>query len=380
MAKAAALEEFHAVWNEEPAGIWSAPGRVNLIGEHTDYNDGLVLPFAIDSRTYVAARPRGDYKVSVASGMDPGRTVEWDRHRESPSGRGWASYVFGVVWALGGTQHSGVDIVITSDIPVGSGLSSSAALECATAVALRDLWNTQHSDEDLAAAGTWAENQVVGAPTGVMDQLASMLGRESHAVLIDCQRGTNSLVPLGFAAANLLCVVIDSHQRHDHSSGEYAQKRAACEQAAEILGIRSLREIQDSELTHALLELPATLRPLVRHVVTENARVEQAVEALGRKDFSTLGRILDKSHASLKDDFGVSTDYLDRIVTAATQGGAIGARLVGGGFGGSVMALVEESDVGKLHQSISDLTDPSTPHPATVRVVAPSDGARPHAK
>ncbi|HEX4058032.1 MAG TPA: galactokinase [Galbitalea sp.] len=365
-------------------GVWSAPGRVNLIGEHTDYNEGFVLPFAIDRRTIVAAGLREDGVIRVASTFGEGivelRLTDLPAAQRDHQLTGWAAYPLGVAWALGTfgadlATASGVDLVIDSTVPVGAGLSSSAAIESAVAVALNDLWQLDLQKRDLALAAQRAENDAVGAPTGIMDQSASLLGRRDSAVFLDCRNLESELVDLGFADAGLTILVIDTGVSHSHATGEYRDRRRACESAAASLGIQSLRELGVDDLAGAQRELdPVTFRR-VRHVVTENQRVLDAVGALKSGRPANLGELLDASHRSLRDDFEVSTPELDLAVELAVEAGALGARMTGGGFGGSAIALTAIDDVSRVRVAVdAGFAEHGYGSPEAF-VVAASDGA-----
>ncbi len=337
-----AAAHFAAKYGYEATGVWSAPGRVNLIGEHTDYNEGFVLPFAINRRTYAAVSLRSDSKVRVSSSFSP-ETVEAEMGAISAeSASGWSGYPLGVVWAVHekiGSWGSGLDIFIDSDVPVGAGLSSSAAIECAVAVAVNELWNTNLGRRDLARIGQRAENAIVGAPTGIMDQSASMLGELDHAVFLDCRDLTAKSVPLGFAEAGLEILIIDTQVEHRHSEGGYASRRASCELGAATMGVKALRDltIADLDRAHELLD-DVTFRR-VRHIVTENQRVLDTVAMLETQGPRAIGDLLYGSHASMRDDFEISIDELDTAVETALRHGAVGARMTGGGFGGAAIAL-----------------------------------------
>lgn len=338
---------------DAPDGVWSAPGRVNLIGEHTDYNGGLCLPIALPHRTYVALRHRDDGTLRLASAQETG---DWsaDLADVGPGTvTGWAGYVAGVAWALRQDGHRvrGFDAVVDSCVPYGAGLSSSAALECAVAVALDDVAGLGLAADDagrarLAAACIRAENEVAGAPTGGMDQAASLRAQPGHALLLDCRDGSVRHVPFHLASHGLALLVIDTRAEHQLADGQYGARRVSCERAAEMLGLTTLREVPPRELDEALDRLSGSpdadvLRRRVRHVVTEIARVEELVALLDAGQIRDAGPVLDASHASLRDDYEVSCRELDLAVEVARSAGALGARMTGGGFGGSAIALVE---------------------------------------
>jgi galactokinase len=337
---------------------WAAPGRVNLIGEHLDYNGGPVLPIAIGHRTVVEASVAAGDVVAVSS-ESFGEPASFGVGVETGQVTGWAAYVAGVVWALRSAGHEvpGMDLAVSSDVPVGAGLSSSHALECAVAVAARDLGGFEVDEVELALLVQRAENDFVGAPTGIMDQLASLCGVAGHALLIDTAALTVRPVPAEWAADDLVLLVVDTRVHHAHADGGYADRRRECEAAATALGVDALAAASLDAVEGLAGGSPAveglageglagdTLRRRARHVVTETARVEEAVAALGRRDWSRLGVLLSQSHASLRDDFEVSCPELDVAVHTARAAGALGARMTGGGFGGSAIALVPSARV-----------------------------------
>ena len=335
---------FTSRFDASPEGLWSAPGRVNLIGEHTDYNDGFVFPFAINRRTVVALGLRGDRRLRVASSF-AAETVELSLDDLTPENlAGWSAYPLGVAWALGqfGADLAvvpGFDVFIDSDVPIGAGLSSSAAIESAVAVALNDLWQLGLDRRVLARVGQLAENRAVGAPTGIMDQSASLLGAADAAVFLDCRSLEADVIPLGFHAAGLELLIIDTRVSHAHSTGGYASRRASCELGARMLGVASLRDLTVDDLGRAGDVLDDETFRRVRHVVTENSRVLQTVELLGSDGPRAIGPLLDASHSSMRDDFEISVPELDLAVETARGAGAIGARMTGGGFGGAAIAL-----------------------------------------
>jgi galactokinase len=373
-----ALEGLETLSNGVPAdGVWSAPGRVNLIGEHTDYNEGFVLPFAIDRRTVVAARRLDEDVVRVASSSEDGVVAADPSEVQADSVSGWSAYPLGVAAALveNRGEASGVELFVHSDVPTGAGLSSSAALECAVAVALDDIWSLGLERADLARAGRRAENTVVGAPTGIMDQYASMLGAADAAVFLDCRSEVAEVVPLGLDEAGLVILVMDTRENHAHASGGYASRRASCERAAVALGVSALRDLGIDDLARAEAELDDETFRRVRHIVTENDRVVQTVATLRQEGPLAIGDLLLASHASMRDDYEISTPALDAAVEAAMAAGAVGARMTGGGFGGSAIALVASERVDEITAAVLSRfaeAGRTTPEIFTVR---PSAGA-----
>ncbi len=343
---------FTEVFGELPDGCWWAPGRVNLIGEHTDYNDGLVLPLAIGLGVAVAARLRDDAVLQVHS-LQQHETVRIPLADIAPGSiSGWGAYSAGVAWALRrrGHQLPGLDLLIYSDVPAGAGLSSSAALECAVALTWNDVAGLKLDRDELAAVARSAENDLVGAPTGVMDQMASLHGRAGHLVFLDTRSMSVEYVPFELSVHALALLVIDTRSPHQLVDGEYAERRQSCHRACGLLGVGALRDLTLDDLGTALDRLDdELLRRRVRHVVTENARVEDVVTALrSGADPRAIGPILTASHASMRDDFEITVPQVDTAVTAALNAGAYGARMTGGGFGGSVIALVNNADVDKV--------------------------------
>ncbi|MEU4744567.1 galactokinase [Actinosynnema sp. NPDC023658] len=341
-----AVTAFTRLHGAAPDGVWSAPGRVNLIGEHTDYNDGFVLPFALPHRTAVAASPRDDGRLHVATVGDDGSVQQASpvavSDLEPGVVGGWAAYAAGVAWVLREQGVTGgANLVIAGDVPAGAGLSSSHALECAVALALLGL--ADRPVDDLPQIARWvqrAENDFVGAPTGLLDQTASLCCTEAHVLFLDVRSFKSEQVPFDAASQGLEVLVIDTRASHSHTDGGYGARRAGCEEAASILGVPALRDVDVADVDDALARLPERLRPLARHVVTENERVLEAVELLRSGRLAELGPLLDASHASLRDDYRVSAPELDVAVDAAKAAGALGARMIGGGFGGSAIALV----------------------------------------
>ena len=336
-------QAFTDTFGSIPDGVWSAPGRVNLIGEHTDYNEGFVLPFAIDRSAAVAIKLREDNTARLRSSYGEETTVTVDLSTLSKdSMEGWTAYPLGVVWVMRqlGVAIGGFDLYLHSTVPSGAGLSSSAAIECAVATAFNELENAGLSLADLVLVGQRAENEVVGAPTGILDQSASLLSTAGHAVFLDCRSQTSQLVPLDLADAGLLILVVDTKVTHAHATGGYAARRASCELAAEVLGVASLRDVGAADLPEAAGLLDEETYRRVRHIVTENQRVLDTVAVLADRGPSAIGALLTASHASMRADFEISCPELDLAVDTALASGALGARMTGGGFGGSAIALV----------------------------------------
>ena len=381
---AAARRLFVQRFGGEPVGTWSAPGRANLIGEHTDYNDGFVLPFAIQHRTHAALGVRDDGMIRVASTFDDA-AVEVplaDLDALFPARRDeiaeWARYPLGVAWALlasGATGAHGIDLAFASSVPVGAGLSSSAAIEGATASALADTWGLDVDRIALAQAGRRAENEAVGAPTGIMDQMASMLGRADAAIFLDCRSLDAQVVDLGFDAAGLDLLVVDTGVSHSHATGGYGERRAACERGAAIMGVPALRDVSVDDLARAEGLMDDVTFRRVRHVVTENQRVLDTVRTLREQGPRAIGGLLVASHASMRDDFEISVPELDTAVDAALAAGAVGARMTGGGFGGAAIALVAHDRVERVTDAVTGAFAASGFTAPTIFTVTPSDGA-----
>jgi galactokinase len=358
-----------------PAGVWAAPGRVNLIGEHTDYNDGFVMPFALAQRVILAAAPRGDGRWTVTS-LNEDATESFGADDLSPGREGWSAYVAGVVWALGQAGHrvDGADLVLTSDVPVGAGLSSSAALECAVLTALADLNGLDIAPLERAKIARRAENEFVGAPTGLMDQAASTLSTAGHALFFDCRTYAAEAVALDLAAAGLELMVLDTRTPHALVDSEYATRRGSCEDAARLLGVAALRDVDD--LDAALAQLPdEVMRRRVRHVVTENGRVLAAADLLRAGRVADLAPLLDASHTSMRDDFEITVPTVDLAVETAREQGALGARMTGGGFGGCIIALVPAGASADVAAGIADSFAAAGFSPPEHFVGVPSAGA-----
>jgi galactokinase len=369
---------FADCFGAEPDGVWHAPGRVNLIGEHTDYNDGFVLPFALAQGVRAAASRRGDGRLELRSRQVPDAPAAAALSGLAPGApSGWAAYPAGVAWAIreAGYPLAGASIAIDADLERGAALSSSAALECATALALTELHGLSVPRPELAALARRAENQFVGVPSGIMDQSASLLCRAGHALLLDCRSGQSSDVPLDLTAAGLVLLVIDTGVRHALSDGRYAARRRSCEEAARALGVPSLRDVSDDPAALGRLTDPV-LRRRARHVVTENARVLDLAGLLRAGEVTRCGPLLTASHASLRDDFEVSWPQADVAVEAATAAGALGARMTGGGFGGSVIALTPARRRAEVKAGVAGAYDRRGWRAPRFLEALPSPGAR----
>ncbi|WP_019148750.1 galactokinase [Timonella senegalensis] len=377
---AARVSKIYAeVFGGDPTGTWSAPGRANLIGEHTDYNGGLVFPFALLHRTYVALTPRTDSIVRIVSGQE---SMPWegDLSDAAPgSVSGWAAYVVGVAWALreAGYDVRGFDAAVTSCVPYGAGLSSSAALEASVAVALDSVYGlglggTREEPNDdgrkvLVEACIRAEREMAGANTGGMDQSASLRSREGYLLLLDCLDQSISHVPFDLESSGLALLVIDTRAPHQLVDGQYAARRATCEAAARALGVGTLREIADDPAAASVVydrlaqastdgafgdEALDVVSRRVRHVLGDIERVHVVERLLAEGRTAEVGPVLTEAHASLRDDYEVSCDELDLAVDAAIAAGALGGRMVGGGFGGSAIALVKLSEADAIAAAV----------------------------
>jgi galactokinase len=362
-----------------PSGVWAAPGRVNIIGEHTDYNDGFAAPMAIDRYTAVAAAPRSDGLLRLASAADAflGHVAEVPLDAlVPPAARDWTSYPAGVAWALleAGVldrgSFGGADLAIASTVPVGAGLSSSAALECATGLALTALAGADLPAEVLARLAQRAENSYVGVPCGPLDQLAAAFGVAGAVLFTDTRTRAVTPYPFDLAAAGLTLLVIDTKVHHDLGASGYPDRRAACERAARKLGVPALRDLTEQGLRRAERVLDEQTARRVRHVVTENKRVLEFARLLSPGApfpphgasaapqpspppwAGTAGKLLTASHVSLRDDFEVSCAELDAVVDAALHAGAYGARMTGGGFGGSAIALTSLASVAEVSAAV----------------------------
>ncbi|MEU6773315.1 galactokinase [Streptomyces sp. NPDC046759] len=352
-------ERFTELYGAQPEGVWAAPGRVNLIGEHTDYNDGFVMPFALPQQAVAAVSRRRDGVLRLHSADIEGGVAELRPDALEPGSDGsWTAYPAGVVWALreAGHEITGADVHLSSTVPTGAGLSSSAALEVVVALALDDLYGLGLPRWKLARLCQRAENVYVGAPTGIMDQTASACCEQGHALFLDTRDLSQRQIPFDAAAEGLRLLVVDTQVKHAHSGGEYGKRRAGCEKGAALLGVDALRDIPYGGLDAALARLgdEEEVVRLVRHVVTEDHRVERVVGLLRAGETRAIGPVLTEGHASLRDDFRVSCPELDLVVDTALAAGALGARMTGGGFGGSAIVLAEATDVDTLTKAVEE--------------------------
>ena len=354
--------------------VWRAPGRVNLIGEHTDYNNGFALPLAIAQGCTARLALTTDPVVRITSAQEQ-RTYELPLAEITPASvSGWGAYVAGVVVTMLTRYRGdvGVSVEVDSDVPSGAGLSSSAALVCSIAAALDDALGTELPAAELVAIARIAENDFAGAPTGGMDQLASICCTEGAALLCDMQSLATRPIPLDLVAAGLTLLVIDTQAPHQHADGEYRERREACERAAALLGVASLREVQDLDHPKVLADLAAAagssgssasavdvLVRRVRHVLTENDRVLEVCARLSAGDVASIGPLLTASHASMRDDYEITVAEVDTAVEAALAAGALGARMTGGGFGGCVIALARDDRAGVIEQAVTEAFDAS---------------------
>ncbi len=337
-------EKFVKVFNQSPDLIAAAPGRVNLIGEHIDYSDGFVLPFAIKDRAYVGIRKRNDKKIRISSAQRGNGVIEVNLDDVKPGLAGkWERYALGVIWSLG--VKDGIDLFIDGQVPVGAGLSSSAALECSIATGLNQLFNLGFDLPTLARLAQKAENEYVGMPCGIMDQSISLMAIAGSVMLLDCRDLTTRHIPFDVAAHGLELLIIDTQAHHALVDGGYAERRASCKSVAKKLGVSSMRDLNMQELEEQRQKLTEVEFIRARHAISEMARVLDAVDALSAQNFNLLGKLLNGSHASLRDDYTVSCPELNLAVETSINAGALGARMVGGGFGGSAIALIDKNKV-----------------------------------
>jgi galactokinase len=367
-------KKFAQTFGAAPDIIAAAPGRVNLIGEHIDYSDGFVLPFAIKDRTFAAVRIRNDRKVRISSMQRRNKIVEHNLDVIKPGLKGeWERYPLSVMWALGLT--SGIDIMIDGHVPLGAGLSSSAALECSVATALNHIFSLGYSLEELARLTQKGENEYVGVPCGIMDQSVSLMAHAGSALLLDCRDLSTKNIPFDVASSGLELLIIDTQAHHSLTDGGYAVRRASCESVVAKLGIISLRELTLSQLEASRDLLTDTEFIRARHAVTEMERVMEAVKTLEAKDFVALGQLINQSHASLRDDYNVSCPELNAAVNGAIAAGALGARMVGGGFGGSAIALIHAAQTQKTIASVEKAFSDNQFKPPRFFTSLPSQGA-----
>jgi galactokinase len=346
-------EKFLKTFGEEPDLVAAAPGRVNLIGEHIDYSEGFVLPFAIKDRTLAAVRKRGDSSVRIASAQRRNKIVTVDIADVKPGLKGeWERYALGVLWSMGVT--SGVDIMIDGHVPLGAGLSSSAALECSVATAMNHLFDMGFNLEELARLTQKAENQYVGVPCGIMDQSVSLMATQGFALLLDCRDLSTRNIPFDVASHGLELLIIDTQAHHALTDGGYAERRASCESVAAKLRVKSMRELTMADLDAARDQITHTEYIRARHAVSEMKRVLDCVDALSIGDFAKVGELINQSHVSLRDDYTVSCPELDTAVDASLAAGAMGSRMVGGGFGGSAIALIKASQTAQTIHAVEN--------------------------
>lgn len=359
-----------------------APGRINLIGEHTDYNQGFAMPIALEQRTTVRFAPDGSDVITIGSTQEIG-TSTFALQAEPGDVDGWVAYPAGVVWALQAAGHPvvGGTMSVRSDVPIGAGLSSSAALECAVLLAINAATGTDLDLLEVARIAQHGENDFVGAPTGSMDQLASLHGEVDRALLIDFEDSSVTPVVFDPGSHGLTLLVVDSNAAHSHSTGDYASRRESCTRAAAALGVDSLRRVQgdDAAMRAALLERidDEVDRRRVRHILSENQRVLDCAKALQAGDFRKFGELMTQSHASMRDDFEITTAHVDLIANSAVRHGALGARMTGGGFGGCVIAIVPAADVAAITGAIEDdITRGRFPAPTVFTARAGSGASR----
>ncbi|ARP71801.1 galactokinase [Streptomyces pluripotens] len=374
-------ERFTELYGARPEGVWAAPGRVNLIGEHTDYNDGFVMPFALPHQAIAAVARRDDGLLRLHSADVQGGVAEMSLDTPAPQGAGdWTAYPAGVVWALreAGHEITGADIHLSSTVPAGAGLSSSAALEVVIALALDDLYELGVQPRQLARLCQRAENVYVGAPTGIMDQMASACCTVGHALFLDTRDLSQRQIPFDLAAGGLRLLVVDTRVKHAHNAGAYGKRRAGCEKGAALLGVDALRDIPYADLDAALARIgdEEEVVRLVRHVVTEDHRVERVVELLRAGEIRAVGPVLSEGHASLRDDFRVSCPELDLVVDTALANGALGARMTGGGFGGSAIVLAEAAEVNAVTKAVEEAFIAAGFTAPQIFEAVPSAGAR----
>jgi len=346
------IQSFQKEFGSDPTLLTHSPGRVNIIGEHTDYNDGFVLPMALNFSTWIALRPRGDQRVLVRA-LDKGEVLEFDLNDFEKGSGGWREYITGVAWALQDAGHTlkGWEGVISGDVPIGAGLSSSAALELTLARAFALVSDLEWDPAQMSLICQKAENQWVGINSGVMDQMISASGEEGFALMIDCRNLNTKQVPL---PKNTQLVILDTATRRGLVDSAYNERRAQCEAVVCHFDVKALRDINPEQLQEKAGILDLTLYRRAQHVISENQRVLEAVKALNLGDAAGLGSLMNQSHASMRDDFEISREEMDQMVTIAqSQPGCYGARMTGGGFGGCAVALVAEDKVERFQKTVS---------------------------
>ena len=373
-------ELFRRCFGHEPRWIVAAPGRVNLIGEHTDYNDGFVLPMAIERYIVIAGDTNTKREVTLHS-VTPGETATFSvRPKVEPGAPSWSNYVRGVIagFQKPGKKLSAFDAVIESNLPYGGGLASSAALEVATATLLELMTGQTLDPIEKAVLCQQAEHDFAGVPCGIMDQFTSILGRENHALLLDCRSRTTT--PVAMTNPDVTVLIINTNIRHKLAEGEYAKRRAQCETAARVLKVAALRDATLEALDAARKQLEPVVFRRARHVISENERTLRAARAIQASDWTRVGQLMSASHASLRDDYEVSCPELDLVVEVAQQigeaGGVIGCRMTGGGFGGCVVSLVKTGAVQRITRNLDVAYEKKTGRQASIFSSRPAAGAR----
>jgi galactokinase len=373
-------EGFEELYGTAPEGVWAAPGRVNLIGEYTDFNEGFVMPLALPHTAVAAVSRRGDGVLRLHSADIEGPVVELRVDELQPlTNTSWAAYPAGVAWVLRQDGHpiTGADVHLSSTVPTGAGLSSSAALEVVVALALNDLYELGLTGPELARIAQRAENDFVGVPCGIMDQMASACARDGHALHLDCRDLSIRQIPFDLASQGLTLLVVDSRVKHALGDGAYAERREGCEEGARQLGVSHLRDVAYEDLDSALARLSdERVRRYVRHVVSDDHRVDQVIRLLDAGEVRAIGPVLTEGHVSLRDDLRISCPELDLVVDTANASGALGARMTGGGFGGSAIVLAETSDADTITKAIEEAFASAGYTTPRVFPAVPSAGAR----
>jgi galactokinase len=377
----AASEQFAKTFGRAPVWVAAAPGRVNVIGEHTDYNDGFVFPMAIDRYTVIAAAPAGDKKqiqLHSAAGNAPAH-IDLSQTLKAAAKGTWYNYPLGVIAGFGarGISVPGFDAVIRSTVPLGGGLSSSAALEVATATLLEIITGTKLDPVEKALLCQKAEHEYAGMPCGIMDQFISVMGKRDHILLLDCRSRKTELVPMNDRSVELL--ITNTNVKHELTGGEYAKRRAQCEAAAKVLGVASLRDADPEQLERARSKMEPVVYRRARHVISEIERTVHAAEGVRASNWPTVGQLMYASHTSLRDDYEVSCPELDTVVEISQNiglnGGMFGCRMTGGGFGGCTVALVEAAKVRAISDRVASEYERRTKIKPTLFVSRPAAGA-----